>query len=124
MRRRNAAAPPAPAPSQAPERSYALAAQVLGNLFTDLRLSSSILDGGFWHPTHIPVASQRSEEVVDMVVFELVHGVERRRYAYNLRAAKRAQRAGRSVVGQHAGFYDLFVPVGIRGSWGTLVTGP
>ncbi|HEV8245999.1 MAG TPA: hypothetical protein VGP93_09535, partial [Polyangiaceae bacterium] len=57
--------------------------------------------------------------------FEHEHGVETKRWAYNLRCFAEVERTRRSVRGEHAGFHDLFVPVQEKGELrGILVAGP
>jgi AraC-like DNA-binding protein len=106
-------------------RTHALLSQAMGSLFVDLGLSASLLDGDDWHPLYIPIVFQHSEIVADVVIFERVHGVAARRAAYNARAVRRMRGEGGSLLATHAGFYDLFVPVGDRfGTLGMVVTGP
>jgi AraC-like DNA-binding protein len=57
--------------------------------------------------------------------FELEHGVEADRNAYNERCIAEARRRRAPFVGQHAGFSDLFVPLGSDDAVDpVLVTGP
>ena len=57
--------------------------------------------------------------------FELQFGLMTRRWAYNRRCLSKVVAEGTSVVGEHAGFFDLFVPI-FEGKrvWGVLVAGP
>jgi AraC-like DNA-binding protein len=48
----------------------------------------------------------------DIIGFELEHGKEHERYVHNSRSLLKVRREGRSVLAEHAGFWDLFVPVG------------
>jgi AraC-like DNA-binding protein len=58
-------------------------------------------------------------------LFELQHGVEHQRYDYNARCVAEVERTGATVAGEHAGFHDLFVPIGSRRPVvEVLVTGP
>jgi AraC-like DNA-binding protein len=57
--------------------------------------------------------------------FELELGVESRRWVYNDACFAKAERTGKTVLGQHAGFHDLFVPISDgRRVWGILSVGP
>jgi AraC-like DNA-binding protein len=56
-----------------------------------------------WYPIHVELS---------VTVFEIERGVSSRRYAYNARCFERVLRTGTTVLGAHAGFRDLFVPVG------------
>jgi AraC-like DNA-binding protein len=102
--------PPLPA-------STGLLTPVIVHMFTDLQIGVSLwLSESWWHPICT---------VPDVSGFEYDHGVATRRWAYNDRCLKRACAERTTVVGEHAGFCDLFVPVvdadGIRG---VLVAGP
>jgi len=95
------------APAAGPLRTHAILAQALPSIFIDLHLSASLLEipapgEWIWQPIHI---------VPDVSSFELAHGVENRRSEYNYRAVTQVFRDDKIVMGQHAGFYDLFVPI-------------
>jgi AraC-like DNA-binding protein len=102
-------------PVQVPHAAGFLAT-TLTNCFEELGISAALYSDPEWYPLHnVP-------NVADM---EVEHGVEDRRVAYNDRCLQRVQRNKRLVLGEHAGFFDLFVPVGDgRRVWSTLVTGP
>jgi AraC-like DNA-binding protein len=74
------------------------------------------LSASFWHPIH---------KVRDVSAFEVELNALPRRWEYDWRMLQRATREGRLVVGEHAGFFDVFAPVrhddGIEG---VLVAGP
>jgi AraC-like DNA-binding protein len=75
-----------------------------------------LTDGHDWWPFF--------ERPGNVISFELAHGLEGKREAYNRRMLAQARRVGRPVVGAHAGFHDLFVPIGAAAGLGVLVTGP
>jgi len=105
--------------------THALVGQVLAGVFVELGLSASVLTDRVWHPIHIPVVFRHSEIVADVVIFERVHGMEAKRATYNDRSVRQVRRARKTLLTQHAGFHDLFVPIGGAGaSLGILVTGP
>jgi len=86
----------------------------------DLGVSASICFEGFgyayWHPF---------SEHPSVVAFEMEHGRVNDRFEYNDRHLRRARRERSTVVGRHAGFYDLFVPIIVAGEpWAYVVTGP
>jgi AraC-like DNA-binding protein len=87
---------------------------VLANVFQELRLSATLTDGRTWLPVY------GSPNVVSI---EFAHRVEGRRDPHNARSLARARRTGRPVLAQHAGFHDLFAPVGL-GSQTVLAVGP
>jgi AraC-like DNA-binding protein len=89
---------------------------VLANVFEELRITAALYADPEWYPIH---------NVPDVTAFELEHGVELRRARYNGRCSDRLRRDRESVLGEHAGFSDLFVPVGDRKRvWGMLAVGP
>jgi AraC-like DNA-binding protein len=62
---------------------------------------------------------------VSLMGLEMEHGRAIDRTAYNVRCLDLACRRHRTVVGQHGGFSDLFVPIPIGGrAESVLVTGP
>jgi AraC-like DNA-binding protein len=70
-----------------------------------------------WYAIHIPPDPIQE--------FELTHGKETERDAYNERCLERAFRSNETVLGRHAGFSDLFVPIGADGAvHAVLVVGP
>jgi len=72
------------------------------SLVHHLGISLTLVDPGGWHAVHT---------VPNVLSFELEHGVEVERWTYNERCMGQAARQRRAVLGQHAGFTDLFVPV-------------
>jgi AraC-like DNA-binding protein len=82
-----------------------------------LRVSASIWEhDADWFPIHV----ER-----DVVSFELEHGRNEERYAYNTRMLAEVAERASSVVGEHAGFSDLFTPLVIEGRVvALLVVGP
>ena len=87
---------------------------VLANVFQELRLSATLTDGQTW----LPVFSSPN-----VVSIEFAHRVESRRDPHNARSIARTRRTHRAVLAQHAGFHDLFTPVGPDART-VLVVGP
>jgi AraC-like DNA-binding protein len=117
MRRRKKATP---APVRLQGRSDAFQRAILipayCKIFEDLRVASSMWVDGYW-------ASIHGEP--NVTAFELEHGVLLERGPHNERCFERARRERSTVIGQHAGFHDMFVPVCEgRRVRGFVVTGP
>jgi hypothetical protein len=87
---------------------------VLANVFQELRMGAAITDGQTWHVVY---------GLPNVVLFELAHGIEKRREVHNARSIARARKDGRALSTSHAGFHDLYVPV-MPGGDTVLVTGP
>jgi AraC-like DNA-binding protein len=84
--------------------------------FQEIRVSASLRTPDRWHPFHA---------VPHVARFELAHGTDMPRWAYNDHYYRRAAREQSAVLGQHAGFSDFFVPVFQGGDVkGMLVVGP
>src|SRR5204862_4027840 len=81
---------------------HALLVPVVGFAFEALRISASLWDGRLWWPIH----SEAS-----LTTFEIEHGKDTERYAYNDRMLAGVQRRKKPSVGEHAGCSDLFLPV-------------
>jgi AraC-like DNA-binding protein len=93
-----------------------MALPVVAGALDDLALSVSLKTDAGWHPIHV---------VPNVSAFEVLHGVDASRWPYNDACYARARRDNAVVVGEHAGFRDLFVPVAdARGPWAVLVAGP
>jgi AraC-like DNA-binding protein len=90
---------------------------VVINLFAELRVGAAInTTRDQWHPFH--TCSSITE-------FEFAYGVAPARWAYNERSFHEARKRKAMVIGEHAGFSDLFVPVHAAGELrGMLVCGP
>jgi AraC-like DNA-binding protein len=102
-------------PPSLPERP-ALLAPLLANAFDELHISVALwIEGDWWYPIHV---------VPNVSSFEFEHGVEARRWAYNRRSFAKVRTTRKMVVGSHAGFCDLFIPVGSSSLEGVLVAGP
>jgi AraC-like DNA-binding protein len=96
---------------------HALLAPVVAYTFGALRISAVLRDETQWYPIH--VAPQ------PLLAFELEHGKEMERRAYNDRFFRRVYREKKAFRGEHAGFSDLFVPIaGESRIHAILVTGP
>jgi AraC-like DNA-binding protein len=90
--------------------------QEISKLFGELEIGASIHRNSLWLEVHA------TPSVLD---FELEHGILNERYVYNERLIRRARREGKALIGMHAGFADLFVPIQAPGgSPGVLVVGP
>src|SRR5882672_6069623 len=72
--------------------------------FEELRVSASLVAEPEWYPLHV-VPSNVTE-------IEQALGVEARRMRHNRLSLERARREKRAVLSEHAGFFDLFVPIG------------
>ena len=97
-------------------RTHAVLGQVVARLFSELRVSASLMDGIYWYAIHT---------LPNVVGLEVAHSVEQARWSYNYRSVAKVRREGRPVLGKHAGFFDLFVPVrNPKGPCGILVVGP
>src|SRR5450432_463685 len=95
---------------------HALLVPLFCKLFQDLRVSASLWIDGYWAPVH---------EQPSVVTFELEHGVLLERGAHNERCFERARKKKTSIIGEHAGFSDMFVPVTEgRQIRAFIVTGP
>jgi AraC-like DNA-binding protein len=94
-----------------------LLASVAANAFDALGVSVALwVTGSHWFPIHVTQTMSR---------FEFEHGIGIRRWNYNERCFARAKRTKRPVLGEHAGFRDLFLPLfDASGLRGILVTGP
>ncbi len=99
-----------PAAAAAP----ATLAQILGYRFHALGIGVTLRAGKDWH------AISTGESVVS---FEFEHGKDMERLAYSRRLMARAETKGKSMVGEHAGFYDLVVPIRKTHDH-VLITGP
>jgi len=95
---------------------HSLAAANVAYWFQMVGVGISIYSNTGIDPIHNPGG------VVD---FELEHGKEQERYVHNSQSMITVRREGTSVLSEHAGFWDLFVPVG-KGSTmrGIIMTGP
>jgi AraC-like DNA-binding protein len=93
--------------------SSGLLGPVMAHGFDELRISVAVwMDRDHWHPIHV---------VPDVTHFEYHYGAAPGRWAYNERCLTRAARDKRTVVGEHAGFFDLFAPIA---DGGIVVAGP
>ena len=95
------------------------------NIFEVLRLSAAIYSAEpGWPITDSPQWRALHAEP-GVIPFEVQHGIEDERYAYNARCMRQARRQRKALVGQHLGMFDLFVPI-VRGKHvlGVLAAGP
>jgi len=96
---------------------HGLLTPVVSRILERLRIGVAVwISDDWWHPIHATAS------VVD---FEYEHGVGPRRHAYNHRCFARAGSRREIVVGEHAGYFDFFVPL-VDGAHlrGILVAGP
>ncbi|HEV8245979.1 MAG TPA: hypothetical protein VGP93_09435, partial [Polyangiaceae bacterium] len=101
------------------ERRHALLAPTVLNSFEVLDVAITLWEPGRWRELH------ERPDPHDLLAFEMLHGVEAERVAYNNRCLGEARRLKRPVLASHSGFEDLFVPVVANGRvQGVLVTGP
>jgi AraC-like DNA-binding protein len=98
-------------------RRHGMLAAIMCHTFGELGVNAALwIRDAWWHPLH------RARDVTD---FERELGADQRRWAYNDRCFRQAIREKRAVVGEHAGFHDVFVPViDQEGLHGILVAGP
>jgi AraC-like DNA-binding protein len=101
----------------APGFGHALLAPVVTRIFRVLRISAAVHEhGDNWVLLHSEPSLQE---------FEIEHGVDQGRYAYNERCLALARQRKRTIRGEHHGYFDLFAPIVARGRvMATLVTGP
>jgi AraC-like DNA-binding protein len=98
---------------------HALVSPLVAGVLDELDVGVSLWELGSWYGIHaLP-------DLRDPVSFELEHGAETERFAYNVRCLDEARRTKTTVVAEHAGYTDLFVPIVSAGrADGVLVTGP
>jgi AraC-like DNA-binding protein len=102
--------------------SYPLVVPAVANVFEVLQLPAALVYRVSWRvnpwwPIHT--------EATNISSFEVEHGVENERYAYNDRMFAEVEAKRRIVQGRHRGACDLFVPVVVdRKVVAILVTGP
>src|SRR6476620_4087135 len=75
------------------------------HVFEELDVGITLYNGSFWEEL------RERPDLSSLIGFELEHGAEIERNAYNLRSLARATRAKRPFLGEHGGFCDFFVPV-------------
>jgi AraC-like DNA-binding protein len=96
---------------------HALLTPAVAHAFETLRIAAAIRARDEWYAIHTPLPL--------ITWFELSHGKETERDLYNGRCLDRALSEGRTILGRHAGFSDLFVPIDAHGHvHAVLVTGP
>jgi AraC-like DNA-binding protein len=99
----NAKLHPDPGPAPPLPNWVGLLTPVVAHAFSELGVSVTLwLSGDWWHPIHL---------VPNVSSFEYDFGVAARRWAYNNRCFARVKKERRALRGEHAGFFDLFVPV-------------
>jgi AraC-like DNA-binding protein len=99
--------------------SHGFVAPIVLNAFEELDVTVTLWEEGQW------VELRERAEQRTLLGFELEHGVETERFRYNFRCLAEARRSKKTVLGRHAGFCDLFVPIVALGrADAVLVTGP
>src|SRR5689334_10303975 len=89
---------------------------VVAQAFAELEIGVSLwITGAWWQLIH---------KAPSVTSFEYELGRGPQRAAYNVRCLHRARTERRIVVGEHAGFRDLFVPVDDSGTTRVVVAGP
>jgi AraC-like DNA-binding protein len=86
----------------APSRTHAALSAQFAFQFTRLRIGVTLVDARGWHALHTGHS---------LAAFERQHGVEDQRGGYDRRCIAQAFRTRKPVIGEYAGFFDLFVPV-------------
>jgi AraC-like DNA-binding protein len=85
--------------------------------FQVLRVGATLRDETGWYAVHAPAMSA--------VTFEYTHGMGPERYAYNDACIARARREKRTLLTEHGGLWDFWVPIAAgTGPEAVLVTGP
>jgi AraC-like DNA-binding protein len=94
----------------------ALLIPVACKVFENLRVGATLWIEGQWAPIH---------EEPGVILLEIEHDAFASRIEYNKRCLTRAKRTSTTVLGEHRGFFDLFVPVVQDGEVRAfLITGP
>jgi AraC-like DNA-binding protein len=94
----------------------AFAVEVASAVFAEIGIGVSLFQRGRWYPIH---------HVLGVSETEAQNGLIADRYAYNGRCIRRVEREAESIIGEHAGYQDLFVPLRRNGQGsGVLVAGP
>ncbi|HEV8248289.1 MAG TPA: hypothetical protein VGP93_21080, partial [Polyangiaceae bacterium] len=96
---------------------HALLTPAVAHAFDTLRIGAALRDKDEWYAIHVPQPQP--------TWFELAHGREAERDAYNDRCTEQARRTRKAVLGQHAGFFDFFVPIATGDTvHAVLISGP
>jgi AraC-like DNA-binding protein len=100
-----------------PGFGHSLLAPLVARVFRVLRISAAVHEhDDNWVLLH---AEPNLQE------FEIEHGVDQGRYAYNERSLSLAHQRKRTIRGEYHGYFDLFAPIVARRKVvATLVTGP
>jgi AraC-like DNA-binding protein len=100
--------PASPSPPRLPGWPTLLT-PVVAEAFGELRIGVSV---ALWTDDGPYAQWYAIRSVPDVTSFEYEHGVESKRWSYNARSFERVRSERRIVRGEHAGFCDLFVPLG------------
>src|SRR5678816_717395 len=80
------------------------------NTFRELSVSAAVNTEQAWYLLH---------GMANVTTTEAVYGVIEARWRYNEKTMRRVRQTHRTVLPSHAGFHDVFVPVGPQGrAWG------
>ncbi|HEV8248104.1 MAG TPA: helix-turn-helix domain-containing protein [Polyangiaceae bacterium] len=105
-------------PSMPPESALrnGMLVPLVSKVFEDLQVAASICRGPHWFGIH---------HAPNLIGFELDHGTFPDRLAYNKRCIELATSTRSSVLGEHGGLCDLFVPILVGDQpEAFIVTGP
>src|SRR5262245_58121641 len=94
---------------------HAFQAPLVASSFQFLRIGASLFENDNWYAIHAPL---------NMAIFEFAHGKASERHAYNNRCVRRVLGERKTVLAQHGGFSDFFVPVGVGRVEAVLISGP
>jgi AraC-like DNA-binding protein len=95
---------------------HALFSPALVNAFETLVIGATLRDKNEWYALHSPPS---------VTGFEIAHGRGVARNDYNEGLITRVRNEGKILLGQHAGMFDYFVPIGSQGEpYAVLITGP
>jgi AraC-like DNA-binding protein len=90
---------------------------IICRVFQDLRVTATLFQDGHW-----PAVIHREDSLLK---FEEDYGLQGNRYAYNRSCFERVRRTKSSLLAEHAGLSDLFVPIIVAGKVeATLTVGP
>ncbi|HEV8245860.1 MAG TPA: hypothetical protein VGP93_08825, partial [Polyangiaceae bacterium] len=105
--------------ARAPAFKHSRAVPTVMHVFQELDIGVTLWNKNWWEELN------ERPDFSSLIGFELEHGAELDRTAYNLRSLERAVKTRRTVVSERGGFCDLFVPVCMAGLVDSvLVCGP
>lgn len=102
-----------------PAFKHSRAIPTVMHLFQELDIGVTLWNKNYWEELY------ERPDFASLIGFELEHGAELERTAYNMKALERAVKTRRTVTSERGGFCDLFVPVCMAGDVDSvLVCGP